>query len=147
MKNTGYYLKEILGWACLEIGTKEIVGEEDNPRIVEYHSATGLKATDDETPWCSAFVNWVLKESGVEGTNNAMARSFLNWGVKLDEPQPGCIVVLKRGAPPSGHVGFYLGECIEGLFYMLGGNQSDSVRISVYKEADVLGWRGLDGTH
>jgi uncharacterized protein (TIGR02594 family) len=135
--------KEILGTACLEIGVKEVIGEEDNPRIVEYHSATSLKATDDETPWCSAFVNWVLKEAGFQGTGNAMARSFLNWGKFLPSPRPGCIVVLKRGEPPSGHVGFYLGQSSSGLFYLLGGNQSNMVKISQYKEEDVLGYRWL----
>ena len=28
-----------------------------NARILAYHQTTTLKATDDETPWCSSFVN------------------------------------------------------------------------------------------
>ena len=32
-----------------------------NRRIIEYHSTTTLRATDDETPRCSSFVKWVMK--------------------------------------------------------------------------------------
>ena len=44
-----------------------------NARILEYHQTTTLRATDDETPWCSSFVNWVLTQSGRRGTNSAAA--------------------------------------------------------------------------
>ena len=123
-----------------EIGQKEIAGSADNPRIVEYHQATSLKATNDETPWCSAFVNWCYKQAGIKGTNSAAARSWLNWGKELKQPVEGCVVVLKRGAPPSGHVGFFVRQ--EGnLIYVLGGNQSDQVKVSAYKATDVLSYR------
>lgn len=46
--------------AKTQLGQKEISGSKDNPKIVEYHDATTLKATDDETPWCASFVNWCL---------------------------------------------------------------------------------------
>jgi uncharacterized protein (TIGR02594 family) len=135
--------KELLGTICMEIGTTEIIGAEHNQRILEYHKATSLKATSDEVPWCSSFVNWALINSGLSGTYNAMARSFLNWGKVLDIPTIGCVVVLSRGKPPSGHVGFYLGRNGGGYIYVLGGNQNNMVRISVYSEKDVLGYRGI----
>ncbi len=59
----------------MDIATAELGVHEDslpgqhNARIVEYHQTTTLKATDDETPWCSSFVNWVMKQSGRSGTN------------------------------------------------------------------------------
>lgn len=132
-----------MNWMAIaekEIGVKEIPGSNDNPRIVEYHSATTLKATDDETPWCSAFVNWCMSMAGITGTKSAAARSWLDWGTPLDEPIRGAIVILKRGAPPSGHVGFVeldMGDTIR----VLGGNQSDCVKYSTYKKATVLGYR------
>lgn len=136
--------RKVLQIAIAEIGTREITGHTDNPRIVEYHQATLLKATDDETPWCSAFANWCMHQAGLPGTNNAMARSWLKWGVSLTEPVPGCIVVLKRGAPPSGHVGFFLQRTTkEGFILVLGGNQSDQVGISTFNAADVLGYRWI----
>ena len=132
--------KRCLEIATAEVGTKEVKGTGANPRIVQYHSATTLKAGSDEVPWCSAFVNWVLREAGVKGTDRANARSFLTWGQKCD-PEAGCIVVLQRGDPAHGHVGFYVRHLGEDYIKVLGGNQSDCVKVSNYKKADVLGYR------
>ena len=38
-----------------ELGTLEVSGLQNNPKIVGYHACTGLGASDDETPWCSSF--------------------------------------------------------------------------------------------
>lgn len=126
-----------------EIGQKEIPGQKSNPRIVEYHKATRLGATDDSVPWCSSFVNWVMMKARCQRTYSAAARSWLQDGicVKLKGFRPGCIVVLKRGRNPwTGHVGFAMrlvGDRVE----VLGGNQSDQVKLSTaYKQADVLGY-------
>jgi hypothetical protein len=43
--------------AKAELGTTEVPGTQNNPRILEYHATTTLKATTDEVPWCSSFVN------------------------------------------------------------------------------------------
>lgn len=136
--------KRCLEIATAEIGVKEIRGDLDNPRIVEYQQCTSLRATDDETPWCSAFCNWVLKQLDIEGTGSARARSWLRWGSPLFVPVPGCIVVLKRGNPPSGHVGFFVRKAPGGLIKVLGGNQGDCVKVSASKEADVLGYRWIE---
>ncbi len=80
--------------ARAEEGVKEIVGDEDNPRVLQYLRSTSLgkwAASRDETPWCSAFVNWCITQAGLEGTNSAMARSWLGWGVDLAMPRPGCV--------------------------------------------------------
>lgn len=124
-----------------EIGQTEVPGQKHNPRVVEYHQATSLQATSDEVPWCSSFVNWCFKTAGQKGTGSAAARSWLNWGDQLKQPIEGCVVVLRRGAPPSGHVGFFVRQ--QGaVVYVLGGNQSDQVKISAYKASDVLSYRG-----
>lgn len=124
-----------------EMGQKEVAGSKANPRILEYHSTTSLKATSDEVPWCSAFVNWCMKEAGEERTNKANARSWLKYGSFLNTPRYGCIVVLRRGKDPAaGHVGFYitdLGDRIK----VLGGNQGDQVKYSNYRKEDVIGYR------
>jgi len=41
-------------------GVKEIPGSVDNPKIVEYAQSCTLQAQDDETAWCSSFVNWCV---------------------------------------------------------------------------------------
>lgn len=46
-------------------GIKEITGSVDNPKIVEYHQACTLQATDDETAWCSSFANWAYIVAGI----------------------------------------------------------------------------------
>jgi uncharacterized protein (TIGR02594 family) len=129
-----------------EMGTKEFLGSADNPEVVKY-----LKSVDnisisaqrnDETAWCSAFVNWCLEQTGKKGTKNAAARSWLKWGNELTTPEQGCIVVLWRGSPDGwmGHVGFFVRET-SNYVYLLGGNQNDHVNISKYPKERILGYR------
>ena len=131
----------------METGVDEIRGAEGhNPRIVEYHQATSLKATDDETPWCSSFANWCMMKADVERTNSAMARSWLRWGQSLDEPRKGCVVIFSRPPKPtSGHVAFFE-EQRNGRIFVLGGNQSNQVNITSYPGDRLLGYRWPTGT-
>jgi uncharacterized protein (TIGR02594 family) len=118
----------------MERGVREIPGRVHNPRIVQYHKATTLRATTDETPWCSAFVNWCMKQAGIKGTRDARAISWLNWGQKLNSPRPGCLVVFNH------HVAFYHSTSRNRL-QLLGGNQSDRVKISRYSKSSVRAYR------
>lgn len=122
-----------------------------NPRIVEYHQTTTLKATTDEIAWCSAFVNWVITKFGRKGTNSALAKSWLKWEggnvVPLSGPEPGDIVIVGKRVQgiepsPATHVGFYLRTYAGGIV-ILGGNQSGRVKESNFstKEYEVLGYR------
>lgn len=131
---------ELYQRALEEKGQHEIQGAEHNARIVEYHSATSLGASDDETPWCASFVNWVLKQCDYTGTNSAAARSFTRWGVK-SELELGAIVVLKRGTKSwQGHVGFYYSGDAEYVM-LLGGNQGDAVSLQQFKRSDIIAVR------
>jgi uncharacterized protein (TIGR02594 family) len=142
-KKEGSVMTEIdnpwLPVAMKELNTSEVSGDKDNPRIVEYHSATTLKATDDETPWCSSFVSWCLEQSGYKSTKNAWARSYLSFGKKIDKPVNGCIVVFSRGSS-SGHVAFFVGET-SSTIKVLGGNQGNKVSIAEYPKSRLLGYR------
>lgn len=133
-----------------EIGQHELVGGE-NSRIVEYHSTTTLKATEDEIPWCSSFVNWCMIKAGHKGTNSALAKSWLKWGQKLDRPTLGCVCIIKKkiveedkstGSSTGYHVAFWLLQDAQ-YVHLLGGNQSDSVKISRFNLAiyAILGYR------
>lgn len=141
--------------AWLEIAEKEIgVCEKkggESARIIEYHSATSLKAKEDEIPWCAAFVNWCLVQSDIAGTNSAAAKSFLDWGQHLEAPKEGCICVVQQrqagrdqatGSTSGFHVAFWLGES-DGRVKLLGGNQSDSVKISTFglQSYKIAGYR------
>ncbi len=123
-------------------GVREVPGAGDHPRIREYLESTTLDraaAAEDETPWCSAFVNWCMEQAHEQGTNSAWARSWLNWGQPLSAPKPGCVAVFSRGTQ-SGHVAFYLRETSTHI-KVLGGNQSDAVTITEIERSRLLGYR------
>jgi len=127
-----------------ELGTTEVSGPESNPRITEYLRSVRVAPRDevDETAWCSAFVNWVMEQTGRRGTRNAMARSWSSWGTRLTDPKLGAIAVLWRESPrsPKGHVAFYLRH--EGPHVLLlGGNQDNQVCITSYPANRVLSYR------
>jgi uncharacterized protein (TIGR02594 family) len=98
-------------------------------------------------PWCAAFANAILKQTGREGTGSLQARSFLGYGIATKYPKEGDIVVFSRGRNRSaGHVGFYKGEeTIEGVKYILvfGGNQNKEVNLTHYPASKLLGYRKL----
>lgn len=124
------------------VGLKEIVGSRHEPKIVSFFAEAGHpNVRDDETAWCAAFANAMLKRAGIEGTGLLTARSFLNWGEALAKPRPGCIVVFKRGTSAwQGHVAFYVSETATHI-RVLGGNQGNAVSIANYPKADLLGYR------
>jgi uncharacterized protein (TIGR02594 family) len=132
--------------ALAEIHVAEAPGHRDNPRIVEYLRTTTLASRaasmHDETPWCSAFVNWCFLKAGVTGTLRANARSWLDWGQPLMMPRVGCVAVFSdpvRG-PEAGHVAFYERETPM-LIYVYGGNQHNRVCLAPYERAHLLGYR------
>jgi uncharacterized protein (TIGR02594 family) len=132
------------GFPWMAIAQAELgVAEGDNPRITEYFATTSLGPQPDSVPWCSAFVNFCVTKSGNNGTHSALARSWLNWGEESDDFIPGCVIVIARGGPGTGHVGFYAGRDPEGNIQLLGGNQHNSVNISSFPRATVLGKRRL----
>lgn len=131
-----------LAAAARELGVAQWPQGQSNPRITEYHAGTNIRGYDDKASCCSSFVNWCLAEVGLAGTGSALARSWLEWGMPLNEPVRGCIAVLYRDDPTSwkGHVGFYLRQDAESI-YLLGGNQLGEVREHFYPKAMLLGWR------
>lgn len=126
--------------AAREIGQRELDKAVHNPRILQYHATTSLRATADEVPWCSAFVNWCLRAVGIAGTNSAAARSWLHWG-RVSVPMAGAIAIM-HSIKGQNHVAFYLAETADS-YVLLGGNQHDEVRKSRYFKAvwSPLGYR------
>jgi uncharacterized protein (TIGR02594 family) len=127
-----------------KMGQAEIPGPPANPDIVEFLYSTTLDGPDkerDETPWCSAFVNWCIEQVGYQGTDSAWARSWLAWGQEADWNNllPGAIVVLRRGEN-SGHVGFFVGSDDQSIT-LLGGNQGDRVCEASFPQSRILGIR------
>ncbi|RJP49451.1 MAG: TIGR02594 family protein [Anaerolineaceae bacterium] len=132
-----------------ELGVQEYPGAANNPRVVEYlHTTTNISEalrSQDETPWCSGFVNWCMMQAGRDRTKSALARSWQGWGEHINEPYIGCVVVFQR-AVNFGHVGFYLEET-ETHIKVLGGNQQNpqtgifEVSEKSYPKTDFLEYR------
>lgn len=121
------------------LGQTEIKGRKHNPVILRWWVLIRAHFTDDETPYCAAFVGAVLEECGIRSSRSAAARSYLRWGVNIHGPAVGAIVVFKRGA--GGHVGFVVGRDTRGNLMVLGGNQGDKVSIAPFDVNRVLGYR------
>lgn len=137
--------------AAGELGVTEFPGKRHNPRILEYHATTTLGdwgRSRDETPWCSSFINWVNVQAGIEGTSNALARSWLRWGVRSEVTIAGDIAVIKRiragrdartGSRGGYHVGIILRERRRSV-QLLSGNVSNRVGVDWFslRKWDVI---------
>ena len=131
--------------ALSQFGVKEIVGGNHNPVILDYFAQIGHDwVKDDETAWCSAFVNWVMKMSNKPYSGKLNARSWMDVGAPTDNPVMGDIVVLWRESPDSwkGHVGIFIRRTVRHI-YVLGGNQQNQVNILAYKSNRLLGYRRI----
>lgn len=137
---------KILQTALSQYGVKELVGKKNNPQILKYFKASGLdpEKLNDETAWCSAFANWVAKESGYQYSKQLTARSWLNVGTSTQNPQPGDVVVFWRESKDSwkGHVGFFVRET-KRYVYVIGGNQKNQVNIKAFPKTRILDYRKL----
>jgi uncharacterized protein (TIGR02594 family) len=126
-----------------EVGEHEKPGKVANPRIIEYHAATSLKAKSDEVAWCSSFVNWCMQKAGIAGTRSAAAASWVDWGAPTSARYGAVVVIYNAGAANSrlstsgNHVAFLVEETAT-HYVLLGGNQSDSVKVSNFNKSK---WR------
>lgn len=91
--------------------------------------------------WCADFMNFVIKKAGAnKGTQSRAARSFLDFGKKLDGPRVGAIAILRRGGPQNGHVGIVRGTDGQGNPILISGNSGNMVRQSSYPKEKVLAY-------
>jgi uncharacterized protein (TIGR02594 family) len=130
------------------VGLEEVPGDASNPLVLGMLRLDAKWVKGDDTPWCSAFVNFVAFLLGLPRSKSLAARSWLTVGrpIDLSEAQRGNdVVILKRGGNPAlGHVGFFAGWAKYGSkVIVLGGNQADSVSLAVFSVEDVIGVRRL----
>ena len=135
------------------IGVHEGVGTIDNPMVLSMLRLDNATShLTDETPWCSAFVNYIAWLLRLPRSKSLAARSWLTVGtpVHLSEAQQGDVVVLNRAGGPAdptvlnapGHVGLFSSQ-VGSTVYLLGGNQSDAVSVVGFDATRVLGVRRL----
>ncbi len=137
----------LLNVAMSQLGTKEIVGGNHEIEVLKYYKEIGHAwITDDETPWCAAFLNWVCLHAMtpmVKKSERLRARGFLEWGASVleSEAAQGDVVVLwrKSRSSASGHVGLLVGWSKDkSHVFLLGGNQGNQVKISKYSKDRIL---------
>lgn len=138
--------ERMLKVALSQYGIKEKEGHGSNPDVIKYFKETGFDVCDDEIGWCSAFLMWCAKISGVSYPRSLMARDWLKWELPVlgpsMKPQLGDIVVYWRDDIYSwkGHCNLYIRSNGTNV-YGLGGNQSNEVNISYYPSSKILGVR------
>lgn len=134
-------------FAELALGVEEVPGPGSNPRIEMYHASTQGGAATDDVSWCSSFVNYCVEQAGYVGTDSKWAMSWHDqkWGTTVTtNPVEGDIAVFCRrvggssGKIEGGHVGFWLADQGAGIL-LLGGNQSNRVKKSVYPKGGMMG--------
>ena len=132
--------------ALKEVGIQEIVGKSHNPRVLEYQATTSGKYTDDETPWCGAFVSWVMKQAGINHglKTPERAKEWSNFGYEAKEPSLGSIAVKSRVG--GGHVCIVVGKDKNGKLLCVGGNQNNEVNIHAYDKTVFESFRNYDKT-
>lgn len=137
-------------------GVKEYAGGENNPTILGWAGFIGGTYPEmadyaalyksDDISWCGLTMAYALAKHGIRPPFGATdverflwANSFASWGLRLDEPRPGAIVVFKW-AKGGGHVGVL--DRVEGsTLWVLGGNQSDAVNVMPFAwDAQVVGF-------
>ena len=106
---------------------------------LKYSGVSGL-FLKDETSWCAAAMNYILKDCGIVGTGSAQAASFLKWGHSVSPRKGGIAVFLSSGYY---HVTIMLEEKTYELnsgphYKCIGGNQSDAYQEGWQRASDLV---------
>lgn len=139
------YKFKIVEQALKYYGQSGIVGPKSNNSILSFFNKSGhLEIKDDDTPWCSAFINAVASDLNLPKSGLLNARSWLTIGKETKSPEMGDIVILWRESPTSwkGHVGIYIASN-DKFIWILGGNQNNEVNTSKFDKSTVLGYRDI----
>jgi uncharacterized protein (TIGR02594 family) len=138
---------KLLDFAATMYGLTEIVGDSNNQQILNFFGEIGHpEINTDEMSWCSSYLGWCTKQLNLNGSTALLARSWLEVGLEIADPQVGDLVIFWRETPNSwqGHVAIYLNKNpLTNEIYCLGGNQDDKVCVKSYPANQLLGYRRL----
>jgi uncharacterized protein (TIGR02594 family) len=130
--------------AVKTFGVKEYPGSRDNPRILSWAREVGKSGSwynRDSIPWCGLWMAVIAQRANKTVVHEYLrAQAWLKFGRRRNGPALlGDVLVFERGRPGSGkgHVGLYVGET-EHYYYVLGGNQEDSVMVSRLEKRRLL---------
>jgi len=138
---------QLIKIALSQYGIAEFPGDEHNPEILKWFHETGHTwVSEDETPSCSAFVNWCAMKAGLDAGTSLVARDGLKVGIpiKREDLILGDVVFFWRESIDSwkGHKAFFIRDAGKNL-WVFGANQSNRTQISAYRQERVLGYRRL----
>jgi uncharacterized protein (TIGR02594 family) len=131
------------------MGTQEITGAGSNEAILGWAEDLELTAyNDDDIPWCGLFVAHCIGSQMPDEVlpNNPLgARQWQRFGKEIS-PRLGSIMVFWRGSRDGwkGHVGFYWAQDND-TYYILGGNQANSVSVTRVAKNRLLNSRWPNG--
>ena len=134
-------------WADYALKYKDKVferdGDENDPMIVKAMVKVGFEADsidDNKISWCAAWAGFLLGEAGIKPSGSALGASYQKWGVKV-KPRKWAIAITT-----DNHIAFLYSEEIfdtnSGKSYkLLGGNQTNSFKVSYYPVDKVAQFR------
>jgi hypothetical protein len=84
-------------------GTKEVLGANSNPEILDFFKELGYNWVVDDsiTSWCSASLSYFAKKCGYEYHKGLDARGWLKMPLMVLKPTIGDVVILWRNDPSS----------------------------------------------
>jgi uncharacterized protein (TIGR02594 family) len=90
-------------------------------------------------------MNFILERTGRRGSGSNLARSFADYGSRIDGPQIGAIAVMARrgraaGGSPGGHVGVVSGIDPRGNPIIISGNHGHRVAEAVYPRGRIFAY-------
>lgn len=117
----------------------------DNEELAKWLKSDGKTLGNPSVlPWCADYVETAIKKTvpkepfpGDLGKNPYWAKNWLLFGKEV-QPCYGCVLVFGREG--GGHVGFAVGES-DTDYFVLGGNQNNSVSITRISKSRLLGAR------
>lgn len=144
--------ESIIAKAKSYLGQHEVNGKGDNQFIIDCFKYTSYWSTikrmlgfRDEVAWCAAFINRVLAELGLKGSNSAAAKASAGIGMAC-AAQAGAVATwqhLHGSLKGHYHTNFLLRPIFRGPndsqiigWFCIGGNQSNAVTEAPYYFAD-----------
>jgi len=134
-----------------QLGVHEYPGGDENPHLLRYWretklSAGGNRPAVEDDAWCSTFMNWCAMKANVKRSGKPNARSWLDVGADVAQPEVGDVVVFWRDGKDSafGHVALFHSVSADAKWInVLGGNQGQRVCVKPYEAERKLGYRRL----
>lgn len=132
-------------WLDLAITKKGLLEGKDYAEVSKFLKSDGRTLGDPRVlPWCGDFIETCIALTLPEEilpANPYLARNWMKFGREI-EPTRGAVMVFWRGSKSgiAGHVALAVGQS-GATYYVLGGNQSNSVSVTPISRGRLLGAR------